>query len=1005
MKNLSFKNIIKKCPASGENMEKKTILLVEDQVLTAMSESQIINSNGFNVITASNGNEAIYRIKENDEISLVLMDINLGDGISGTDAAVEILKFKEIPIVFLTSHSEKEMVEKVKDITRYGYVLKNSGEFVLIESINMAYELFEINQKLKNSEAQSREKREHYQIITEMTTDYYVKLSVVDDKDIVIDFVSDNFYRITGRSVDDMKKMSSWDSIFYQDDLAEFKEFVTNLIRTGSEASIECRTNIKGVTRWVSIVGNPQRDKVSGKVTVIYGAVKDISDRKQSSIKLSEKKCNNLLDKLNMGIFMSDLNGKFLHVNSYLVDMAGYETIDEMMDNPIQSLYYNLNERIDIFEKISEDSYLKDFEMEMVKKDGTLFWASLSAVILKDEIGNAYTIFGTVSDITERKNMEKALLLYGQQLKESQQLAKIGNWIWDITDKKLIWSDEVYRIFEVVPEEFIPSVESFENFIHPEDKDEFLRQRSQMLDEKKDSCIDHRILLPYGKIKHIQERARLITDESGDVIRVIGTVQDITERKETELALISNEEKFKNLVENLNDIVFSLDPAGTVIYVSPRLSAVTGFSPDDLVGSKFYNFISPDDLPDIKKSFGLVLKGSIRSSDFRYITKNGQIHWARTSSRPILENGIVTGVNGILSDITEKKLYEEALLKSEVHLSNALKIAHLGPWEYDVLKDEFTFNDSFYAIYKTTAKDVGGYKMSSSQYSERFMFPEDRHLIVSETKQALESNDPDFSRQTEHRILYADGQIGYISVRFYIIKDEHGKTIKTYGVNQDITERKKVENEILRLLDERDLLLTEVHHRIKNDMNIICSMLMIQIDSCDNPVIRNVLMETEVRINVMFNIYNELYMGKEFNFISLKTYITNLISNIKYIYSDQCNTVMNIDIDDITISRKISFPVGMIVNELITNSYKYAFVDRISYDNSIGVIMHKNGNGDFFISISDNGKGFPDRILRNELPGFGLKLINMLSRQINGKTKLYNDNGAKFELFIKAENT
>ncbi len=131
------------------NNKHKTILLVEDEPITAMAEEEMIRLFGYEVITAHNGKKAIEIACTNDAISLILMDIDLGEGIDGPQAAQHILEMRNLPIVFLTSHSESEMVEKVRGITRYGYVIKNSGDFVLQTSIEMAFELFDAHHDLR----------------------------------------------------------------------------------------------------------------------------------------------------------------------------------------------------------------------------------------------------------------------------------------------------------------------------------------------------------------------------------------------------------------------------------------------------------------------------------------------------------------------------------------------------------------------------------------------------------------------------------------------------------------------------------------------------------------------------------------------------------------------------------------------------------------------------------------------------------------------------------------
>jgi DNA-binding NarL/FixJ family response regulator len=139
----------------------KKILLIEDEPLIALSQVHILNKHGYRAVVSGDGESGIATAIEDPELALVLMDIDLGKGMDGTDAARRILEKRELPIVFFTNHTEKELVEKVRGITRYGYVLKNSGEFVLIQSIEMALQLFEAHSalKLENLERKRNEEK------------------------------------------------------------------------------------------------------------------------------------------------------------------------------------------------------------------------------------------------------------------------------------------------------------------------------------------------------------------------------------------------------------------------------------------------------------------------------------------------------------------------------------------------------------------------------------------------------------------------------------------------------------------------------------------------------------------------------------------------------------------------------------------------------------------------------------------------------------------------------
>ena len=135
----------------------------------------------------------------------------------------------------------------------------------------------------------------------------------------------------------------------------------------------------------------------------------------------------------------------------------------------------------------------------------------------------------------------------------------------------------------------------------------------------------------------------------------------------------------------------------------------------------------------------------------------------------------------------------------------------LGHWEYDVVENVFTFNDAFYAIFHTTAERVGGYQMSPAEYTERFVHSDDRDVVAVETRKALEADDPHFSRELEHKFLYEDGGVGLLSVRFFIVKDAEGRTIKTYGINQDITDRRTAEDRLRQSESRYRTVVDNVH--------------------------------------------------------------------------------------------------------------------------------------------------------------------------------------------------
>ncbi len=151
---------------------------------------------------------------------------------------------------------------------------------------------------------------------------------------------------------------------------------------------------------------------------------------------------------------------------------------------------------------------------------------------------------------------------------------------------------------------------------------------------------------------------------------------------------------------------------------------------------------------------------------------------------------------GYTLDITERKKDEETKKELQKQLVNAMEIANMAPWEFDLKKKIYKFNDSFYRILGTTAQKMGGYHVSFDDFSTRFIYPDDINLVLEISSESVKSDDPDAIWQIGHRILYADGRAGYVNVRFFIIRDDSGEAVKVRGVMQDITEHILIEKKM-----------------------------------------------------------------------------------------------------------------------------------------------------------------------------------------------------------------
>ena len=177
---------------------------------------------------------------------------------------------------------------------------------------------------------------------------------------------------------------------------------------------------------------------------------------------------------------------------------------------------------------------------------------------------------------------------------------------------------------------------------------------------------------------------------SGRLLRVTA-VRDISERKRAEDELRESEEKYRELVENMNEIIYTLDSSGVITYISPVVEQLAGYTPSEVIGRPFTEFVHPDDISPLMQSFQETVAGNLEAFEYRVLTKSGEAHWVRTSSRPVLEGDRIVGFHAVLTDITERKRTEEALRESEARYKALFAGAPVGMLVVDVQTRQFRY--------------------------------------------------------------------------------------------------------------------------------------------------------------------------------------------------------------------------------------------------------------------------------------------------------------------------
>jgi PAS domain S-box-containing protein len=477
------------------------------------------------------------------------------------------------------------------------------------------------------------------------------------------------------------------------------------------------------------------------------------------------------------------------------------------------------------------------------------------------------------------------------------------------------------------------------------------------------------------KLINTQEELRLlnekleliIEDRTSDLKEEIRLSNEISER------LRESEQKYRCIFESVTDLYYETSVDGTIIDVSPSISILSKgqYSRDDLIGKSIYDHYSDPDKRRILVS-EIIEHGTV--NDFEILLKNrdGTIIPCSVSAKIILgSDGKPEKIIGSMRDISERKHAEDELKRSQTQLLNAHRIAHLGSWEYDVENDMFIFNDPFYEIFRTTAEKAGGYTMRSGEYTKRFVHPEDRQMIGKEVSEAIETNDPDFNRHLEHRFFYTDGKIGYLNVLFFIIKDDTGKTVRTYGVIQDITERKKTEFELIKAkekAEESDRLKTaflhNISHEIRTPMNAIVGFASLLGEPGLDPQKQQSYVEMIIRSsNHLLEIISDIVDIS--NIEANLTTIHKTETDINFLINDLCNQFI-LKAEEKRINLLFESGLAATDSKVITDSTKLKQIisnllnNALKFTISGSVKISCRETGRFLeFSVSDTGIGIP----------------------------------------------
>ena len=466
-------------------------------------------------------------------------------------------------------------------------------------------------------------------------------------------------------------------------------------------------------------------------------------------------------------------------------------------------------------------------------------------------------------------------------------------------------------------------------------------------------------------------------DDANEVIGYVAVGRDITDLKLAEQELRESEERYRDILEFATDIIFLVDASGTFVYANPSFFRTLGYDP------AFIEDLTLDQImPELQIQPGTdwmeALEGSRSEWVFRSTNGTSLLMLGGASVR-YDQSGDRVGLRGIFLDITDIRRHERSARIQSAKLQSIFNSTrYLLMLTMDRSHQITTINSNFQEVF---LRQFNVEVELGTQFTELFLALADNELYQGQLSLIHNAFDGR-AQQFEMALTARDGSIRWFIVFINPVENE-AATEEVSCIAYDITDRKEIDQQIRSALKEKEILLQEVHHRVKNNLQVISSMLNLQRRFVSDPLMLQVLDESTSRIATMSYIHESLYQNTDFSSISFAEYLRRLTSNLMSSYAQQ-NAPIELDarMTDLHLNLEQAIPCGLIVNELVSNAMKYAFKGLTD-----GVLtLRVERSGEFVeIEVADNGVGLPDDFNFDTNDSLGVYLIQALTEQIQAE--------------------
>ena len=527
----------------------------------------------------------------------------------------------------------------------------------------------------------------------------------------------------------------------------------------------------------------------------------------QDALRQSEARFKAIFDTLSSGIFVLDMQGHFIEWNLKWLALTGYSSNEIQKFNYLDLVhpddvfrsyqFFQVLGLIDILPAAHINPTTQQrveplIENRFLNKQGSFWWGEVSITTVLDGGHGRQIIIGVVRDITERKFAREALTRSEARLADAQSTAHLGNWEWDLITGEEQCSEEGYRILGIDPPVgFIPLHEIFEHSLHPDDYNRLMDSIERAIYELKPYQSTFRIIWQDGSVHYIHGFGKAITNNKGKVLRIVGTVQEITELKLIENALRESEAKFRSIFESTCAGIMLVKTDGQFQMVNPAFCDMLGYSEAELLSMNMFEVIHTNERSaSVGEHFDRLLKGKIEliQAEKPFVHKHGKVIWTATNITLVRgdQNNALYAI-GLLQDITKEKRAEQALSESQRRYKALATASPAGLFETDIHGIYTYVNEQVCHILGLTESQI----LSNHWIDILFLDDRSNTLIEWENGRVQQSR-----FHMEYRFQRVHGEIVWVLGQIAPLFSPDGTLQGYVGTLTDITERKRMEEQL-----------------------------------------------------------------------------------------------------------------------------------------------------------------------------------------------------------------